>query len=59
MLKDYLDEIESQILFNGNRIRTKGKDDEKEFFEAFFALMTAHKSFVEERKEFICDWRGK
>ena len=21
--------------------------------------MTAHKSFVEERKEFICDWRGK
>lgn len=47
------------MLFNGNRIRKKGKDNEKELFEAYFALFQAHKAFIKERKEYICDWRGK
>ena len=59
MLDEYIDEVKNQVLFNGNRIRTKGKDAEKEVFEAFFALLEKHISFIKERKEYICDWRGK
>ena len=59
MLDEYIDEVKNQVLFNGNRIRTKGKDAEKEVFEAFFALLEKHYSFIKERKEYICDWRGK
>ena len=36
LLNDYLTEIESQVLFYGNRIRKKGKDSEKAWFEAYF-----------------------
>ena len=58
MLNDYLTEIESQVLFYGNRIRKKGKDSEKAWFEAIYALMQAHIAFVRERREWICGWKG-
>lgn len=46
------------MLFFGNRIRKKGKEEEQAWFEAYFAWMTAHIAFVRERKEYICDWKG-
>ena len=58
LLSDYLTEIESQVLFYGNRIRKKGKEAEKAWFEAYNAWMTAHIAFIRERKEHICDWKG-
>ena len=54
-----MDEVENQVLFNGNRVRTKGKDAEKALFEAFLSLLQKHKSFIKERNSYICDWRGK
>ena len=58
MLNDYLSEIESQVLFYGNRIRKKGKDAEKAWFEAYFTLMQGHIAFIRERREWICGWKG-
>jgi len=58
MLSDYLSEVDSQVLFYGNRIRTKGKAPEQEWFEAFYSLVGAFKTFLNERKETICDWKG-
>ena len=58
MLSDYLTEMESQVLFYGNRIRKKGNDAEKEWFEAYNTWMTAFITFIRERKENICDWKG-
>lgn len=57
--KDWLIEIESQILFNGNRIRKNGTEAEQAWFEAFLKLMTLIKDFITERAENICLWRGK
>ena len=58
LLGDYLTECESQVLFYGNRIRKKGKDAEKDWFEAYATWMSAFIAFVRERKEGICDWKG-
>ena len=58
LLNDYLTECESQVLFYGNRIRKKGKDAEKEWFEAYATWMSAFIAFVRERREGICDWKG-
>ena len=58
LLSDYLTEAESQVLFYGNRIRKKGKEPEKVWFEAFNAWMTAFIAFIRERREYICDWKG-
>ena len=58
LLNDYLTECESQVLFYGNRIRKKGNDAEKEWFEAYFVWMQALIGFVRERREYICDWKG-
>ncbi len=57
-VKEYVAEIESQILFNGNRIRKDGKEEEKAWFEAFIQLLMAVKKFVEDKADHICDWRG-
>ena len=46
------------MLFFGNRIRKNGKDAEKAWFEAYFAMMQAFVAFIGGKKEFICDWRG-
>ena len=58
MLKEYMTEAESQILFNGNRIRKKGNEAETEWFEAYFKIAQAVIAFKNERAETICDWRG-
>ena len=58
LLNDYLTEVESQVLFYGNRIRKKGKDAEKAWFEAFITFTLAFIGFVRERREYICDWKG-
>lgn len=58
MLSDHCQEVDSQVLFYGNRIRKKGTDAEKEFFEAFYSLFTTVTGFLKDRKENICDWKG-
>lgn len=58
MLSDHCQEVDSQVLFYGNRIRKKGKAEETEFFEAFYSLFTAVTGFLKEHKETICDWKG-
>lgn len=59
LLGDYMTEIESQVLFYGNRIRKKGKDEEKAWFEAYNGMMQALKTFLITKKETICDWTGR
>ena len=46
------------MLFYGNRIRKKGKDEEKEWFEAFNTVMEAFNGFLLPRSATICDWSG-
>jgi len=58
LLSDHCQEIDSQVLFYGNRIRKKGKDEEKVLFEAFYDVFSSFVNFLKERKETICDWRG-
>ena len=58
LLSDYLTEVESQVLFYGNRLRKKGSDAEKAWFEAYSAWMTTFIAFIRERRESICDWKG-
>ena len=58
LLSDYLTEAESQVLFYGNRIRKKGNDAEKAWFEAYASWMAAFIAFIRERREYICDWKG-
>ena len=59
MLEDFLVEMESQVLFFGNKIRTNGKEPEKAVFEAFVLMMRAHVEYLKPLKETICTWRGK
>ena len=59
MLEDYFEEMESQVLFFGNKIRLKGKEPEKEVFETFLLLTRAHVDYLKPMKETICMWRGK
>ena len=46
------------MLFYGNRIRKKGKDAEKAWFEAYNGMMEAFVKFIGDRRESICDWTG-
>ncbi len=59
LLIEYLQEMESQVLFYGNRVRAKGKDAEKACFEAFVVVMSTFITFLTERKDRICEWTGK
>lgn len=59
MLVDFLKEVESQVLFYGNKIRTGANEKEKAWFEAYNAAMQAFKAFLSAKREFICMWRGK
>lgn len=57
-VEDFLKEGESQILFYGNKIRMSDKVAEKAWFEAYFAIVKAFKTFICSKKENICSWRG-
>lgn len=59
MLKEFLDEIVSQVLFYGNKVRKSGTPQNQAWFEAFNKMFETFKAFIEERRETITTWTGK